>query len=81
MRSAMTGLSTRLPPALLPSAPLSWFAGQSIGGRRLGRIRRILFPHRQLTLQIRDLLFGIHDLLLLLGDSLGQLLDLPIFID
>jgi hypothetical protein len=27
MRSAMTGLSTRLPPALLPSAALSWFAG------------------------------------------------------
>ena len=33
MRSAMAGLSTRLPPALLPPAPLAPLACQSIGGR------------------------------------------------
>jgi hypothetical protein len=42
MRAAMAGLSTRLPPALLPPAPLAGFARQSIGGRRFGGIRRVL---------------------------------------
>src|SRR5215475_11849951 len=84
MRARMAGLSTRFPPALLPSAPLSRFAGESIGGRWLGRVRRVLLAQRQLSLQIRnllfgirDLLFGIQDLLLLLGELLGQFLDLP----
>jgi hypothetical protein len=85
MRSAMAGLSTRLPSALLSPAPLARVACQSIGRRRLGRVRGVLFAQRQLPLQIRDLLRGICDLLrairdlfLLLGDLLGLAADLLI---
>jgi hypothetical protein len=67
MRSAMAGLSTGLPPAFLAPATLSRFPGQSIGGRRFGRVRRVLFAKRQLSLQLHDLLLGIGDLLLAIG--------------
>ena len=80
MRSAMAGLSTRLPPALLPPAPLAPLACQSIGGRWLGRVRGVLFAQRQLPLQVGNLLLGIRDLLLLLRDLLGQPADLLILI-
>src|SRR5271157_3329570 len=80
MRSAMAGLSPRLPPALLPPAPLARRACQSIGGRWLGRVRGVLFAQRQLTLQVDDLLLSIRDLPLLLRDLLGQPVDLLILI-
>jgi hypothetical protein len=67
MRSAMAGLSTHLPPALLAPAPLSRFACQSIGGRRFGGIRGVLLAQRQLPLQVGDLLFGVGDLLIPFG--------------
>src|SRR5438552_9206006 len=78
MRSAMAGLSAYLSPALFLPAPLSWFACQSIGGRRLGRIGGVLFAQRQLPLQICDLLFRVCDLLLLPGDLFGLTADLLI---
>jgi len=70
MRPAMTGLSTRLSSALLASAPGTRFACQSIGGRRFRGVRGVLFPYRQLALQLRDLLLGVRDLLLGVGDLL-----------
>ncbi len=76
MRSAMAGLSTRLPPAFLSPAPLARLACQSVGGRWLGGVRGVLFAQRQLPLQICDLLLGIRDLLLLLGDLFGFAADL-----
>src|SRR4029077_11396393 len=76
MRPAMAGLSAHLSPAFLAPAALARFAGQSVGGRWLRRIRRVLLAQRQLTLQIRDLLLGIRDLLLLFGYLIGLLADL-----
>src|SRR5215831_7075568 len=90
IRPAMAGLGAHLAPALLPSAPLSRFAGQPIGGRRLGRVGRILFAQCQLALQIRDPLFrfrdlpyglrnlpfGLRNLLPLVSNLLRQLADL-----
>ena len=76
MRSAMAGLSTGLPPAFLAPATLSRFPGQSIGGRRFGRVRRVLPAQRQLALQLRDLLLGIRDLLFLFRDLFGLTTDL-----
>jgi hypothetical protein len=70
MRATMARLPTHLPPALLAPAPLSRFTCQSIGGRRFGGIRGVLFAQRQLPLQVGDLLFGVGDLPLLLGDLL-----------
>src|SRR5213592_1483206 len=76
MRPAMAGLSAHLSPALLAPAALTRLTGQSVGGRRLRRVRRVLLAQRQLTLQIRDLLLGIRDLLLLIGYLIGLLADL-----
>jgi hypothetical protein len=70
MRATMARLPTHLPPALLPPAPLSRFACQSIGRRRFGGICGVLFAQRQLPFQVGDLIFGVGDLLLLLGDLL-----------
>jgi hypothetical protein len=80
MRSAMAGLSARLPPALLSPTPLARLTGQSIGGRWLGGVCGVLFAQRQLALQIRDVLLGIRDLLLLLGDLFGLAADLLILL-
>src|ERR1039457_1468858 len=76
MRSAMAGLAAHLPPALLAPATLTRFTGQSIGGRRFGGVRGVLFAQRKLTLQIRNLLLGVRDLLLLFGYLIGLLTDL-----
>ena len=76
MRPAMAGLSAHFSAALLAAAALARFAGQSVGGRRLGRVRRVLLAQRQLTLQIGDLLFGVGDLLLLFGYLICLLADL-----
>ena len=87
MRSAMAGLSARLPPALLSPATLARLPCQSIGGWRLGGIGGVLFAQRQLALQIRDLSFRVRDLLLGIGDLLplvsnlfGLATDLPILL-
>jgi hypothetical protein len=55
---------------------LAGLACQSVGGRRFGRVRGVLFAPRQLPLQIRDLLLGVRDLLLFLGDLLRLLREL-----
>src|SRR5438105_7108970 len=78
MRSAVAGLATHFPPALLAATALTRFTGQSIRGRRFGRVRRVLLAQRQLPLQIRDLLLGIRDLLLLFGYLIGLPADLLI---
>ncbi len=78
MRSAMAGLPTRLPPTLLAPAPLAWFPGQSVGGRRLGGVGGVPLVQRQLPLQIRDLLLLLGDLLLLFGDLLTELVQLTL---
>ena len=70
MHSAMTRLPAHLPAALPTSAPLAGFAGQSIGGWRFGGIRGVLFPQRQLLLQVGDLLLLLADLLFSVGDLL-----------
>ena len=57
-------LATRLSLALALSASRSLLAGQSIRRRWFGRVGRVLFPPRQLPLQIRNLLLGVSYLLL-----------------
>ena len=79
MRSAVAGLTAHLPPALFLAASRTRLTGQSVRGRRLGRVGGILLPQRQFPLQIGDLLFGVRDLLLGVCDLLlflGQLLSL-----
>jgi len=76
MGPAMARLSSRLPSAFLAPAPLSRFTGQSIGGRRFGRVRGVLFALRQLALQVRNLLLGVRDLALLFGDLFGLSVEL-----
>src|SRR5438105_11713195 len=56
IRPAMAGSSAHLSPALLAPAALPRLTGQSVGGRRLRRVRRVLLAQRQLTPQICDLL-------------------------
>jgi hypothetical protein len=68
LRAGMAGLSTYLPPALLPSAPGSCFASQPVGGWRLGRVGGVLFAERQLPLEIGDLPLPVTDPLLLFTD-------------
>jgi hypothetical protein len=59
----VAGLPAWFAPALLPRrATPALCARQAIGGRRLGRVGRILFARRQLPFQIGDLLFGVGDL-------------------
>ena len=77
MRAGMAGLSTHLPPALLPSAPWSCFASQPVGGWRLGRVGGVLFAEGQLPLEIGDLPLLVTDPLLLVADPLLLFTDLP----
>jgi hypothetical protein len=74
MRPAMAGLPASLPPTLLSPAPPARLACQSIGGRRFGGIRGVLFASSQLSLQFRDLLLFLGDFLSLLGQLPAQLL-------
>src|SRR5215471_4304249 len=87
MRSRMPGLTSRFPPPLLlpPAPPRPGIPRQSIRGRGLGGVGRVLFPQRQLALQVGDLLLGLRDLLLSLrhlllvvGDPPLVLRDLPL---
>ena len=85
MRAGMAGLSTHLPPALLPSAPWSCCASQPVGGWRLGRVGGVLLAERQLPLEIGDLpllvtdpLLLFTDLPLLFSDLLGLATNLPV---
>src|ERR1022692_4074718 len=64
MMPRMSGLGTRLALALVLSAARSLLSGQSVGGRWLGGVGRVLLPSSQLPLQIGDLLFGVRDLLI-----------------
>src|SRR6266849_3048002 len=70
MMPRVSGLGAGFAPALAlsPSRPL--VAGESVGGRWFRGIGRILFPQRQLPLQIGDLLFSVGDLLLRVGNLL-----------
>jgi len=77
MRAGMAGLSTYLPPALLPSAPGSCGARQPVGGWRLGRVGGVLLVERQLPLEIGDLPLLVTDLPLLITDPLLLFTDLP----
>src|ERR1039457_2987510 len=63
MMPRMSGLGTRLALALVLSAARSLLSGQSVGGRWLGGVGRVLLPSSQLPLQIGDLIFGVRDLL------------------
>jgi len=58
MMPRVSGLGTRLAPALVLSAAWSLLSGQTVRRRWLGGVRRVLFPPSQLPLQIRDLLFA-----------------------
>ena len=51
----VTGLATGLSPALVRAATRPPPAGQPIGGRRLGGVRRVALAQRRLPLPIRDL--------------------------
>src|ERR1035437_9814117 len=68
MMPRMSGLGTRLALALVLSAARSLLSGQSVGGRWLGGVGRVLLPSSQLPLQIGDLLFGVRDLLFVFGN-------------
>src|ERR1039457_2490324 len=63
MMPRMSGLGIRLALDLVLSAARSLLSGQSVGGRWLGGVGRVLLPSSQLLLQIGDLLFGVRDLL------------------
>ena len=52
--------------ALAAARPL--LAGQPVGGRWFGGVGGVLFPPRQLPLQIRDLFFGVRNLLFAFGN-------------
>jgi hypothetical protein len=70
MMSRVARLATGLPFALVLAAARSLLASQPVGGRWLGRIRRVALAQRQLPLQVRDLLLGVRDLLLGVRDLL-----------
>ena len=74
-------LGTRFPLTLVLSAARSLLAGQSVGSRWFGGVRRVPLAQSQLPFQIGDLLLGIGDLLLGIGDLLlafGQLIAEPL---
>ena len=66
--SAMAGLSSYFPLALLLPATSARRACQSIGGRRLGGVRGVLLAERKLPLQIGNMLFLLGNLPVILGD-------------
>ncbi len=68
--SRVSGLGTRFALALVPSAARSLLASKSVRRRWFGRVGRVLFPPRQLPLQIRDLLLAFRNLLLGVSDLL-----------
>src|SRR5947207_1800354 len=70
MMSRVSGLGTRFALALVPSAARSLLASKSVRRRWFGRVGRVLFPPRQLPLQIRDLLLAFRNLLLGVSDLL-----------
>jgi len=76
--AGMALLSTRFALTLLPPSALPRIPGQSIGGRRFGRVSGILLARRQLPFQIGDLPFGIGDLPFGIGDLPFGIGDLPI---
>lgn len=79
MGSAVAWLTTGFPLALLSPTPFPRLARKTIGGRGFGGRGGILKPHRQLPLQIGDLLFSFRDLFFGFGDPLlflGELLRL-----
>jgi hypothetical protein len=71
-------LATRFPLAFVLAATRSLLASQSVGGRWFGGVRGVPIPQRQLSLQIRDLLFGIRDPLIPFGYLLTQFLNLTL---
>ena len=73
--SRMPRLSSGLPATLLSAAStLTLFAGKPIGGRRFRRCRRVPFAQTKLPLKIGNLLFGLHQFLVALGQLLPKLL-------
>src|SRR5216683_4071656 len=70
MMPRVSGLGAGFAPALALSTTRPLVAGESVGGRWFRGIGRILFPQRQLPLQIGDLLFSVGDLLLRVGNLL-----------
>src|SRR5216683_7112635 len=70
MMPRVSGLGAGFAPALALSTTRPLVAGESVGGRWFRGIGRILFPQRQLPLQIGDLLFSVGDLLFSVGDLL-----------
>src|SRR5713226_3487972 len=67
MMPGVSGLGARLPFALVLAAAWPLLAGQSVRRRWFRGVGRVLFPSRQLPLQIGNLLFGIRDLLIAFG--------------
>src|SRR5258708_21780589 len=67
----VSGLGARSAPAFALSTTGPLVASQSVGGRWFRGIGRILFPQRQLPLQIGDLLLRVGNLLLRVGNLLG----------
>jgi hypothetical protein len=77
MMPSVSGLAPRFALAPAFSAARSLLSGQSVGGRGLGGVGGVLFPPRQLPLQIRDLLFRVRDLLFAFGNLPFALRNLP----
>src|SRR5260370_10894435 len=71
MMPRVSGLGARSAPAFALSTTGPLVASQSVGGRWFRGIGRILFPQRQLPLQIGDLLLRVGNLLLRVGNLLG----------
>src|SRR5260370_36000098 len=71
MMPRVSGLGAGFAPALALSTTRPLVAGESVGGRWFRGIGRILFPQRQLPLQIGDLLLRVGNLLLRVGNLLG----------
>jgi hypothetical protein len=76
MMSRVAGLGTRFPLALVLSAALSLLAGQSVGSRWFGGVRRVPLAQSQLPFQIGDLLLSIGDPLLAFDQLIAELLNL-----
>jgi hypothetical protein len=78
MIPTVAGLGTWFPLTLMLSAARSLLAGQSVGSRWFGGVRRVPLSQSQLPFQIGDLLLGIGDLLLAFGQLIAEPFDLSL---